>query len=273
MLRDNDVKQAADLLIDLGLTDYEARAYITLLRYQPASAYEVSKKSGIPSSKIYETISRLQDKGLAQPTTQEKERGKQYIAIKPEDFIDAKREETIRKTDKLKPLLDSLGQTVNADLIWQINDRDKVFDKARQLIKESTLSILVSLWPDELAALRNELRAAEKKGVKIAMLHFGKPNVTLGATFRHPGEQTIYEEKGGRALTLVIDSQVVLIGTFFDDGKVEAVWSKNHGFVTVAEDYVRHDVYITKVTTIMDKELKETFGENFRDKRDVFKPI
>ncbi len=273
MSKDSGVKQASDLLIDLGLTDYEARAYITLLGCQPASAYEVSKKSGIPSSKIYETFSRLQDKGLTQPIPNEKGRGKQHIALDSEDFIYAKREEAIRKTDVLKPLLDSLGHTVNTDLIWQINDRAKVFDKAKRLIRESNHNILISLWPDELGILQDDLQEAEQRGVKIAMLHFGKPDVTIGATFQHSDEQTIYEDKGGRALTLVIDRKVVLIGTFFDDGNVEAVWSKNHGFVTVSEDYVRHDVYITKVTTVMDKELSKKFGTNYQDLRNVFKPI
>ena len=269
----SEVKEAIDLMIGLGLTDYEARAYITLLRCQPASAYEISKESGIPSSKIYETFARLQDKGLTQPIPDQKGRGKQYVALNYKDFIYAKQEEVTRSTDKLGPLLDAVGHSVNVELIWQIREVDKVFDKARQLIKQAKQNILISLWPNELDRLKEYILDAEARGVKIALLHFGKSEFNAGATFYHPRELTIYEEKGGRALTMVVDSKVVLIGTFFDDGHLEAVWSKNHGFVTVSEDYIRHDIYITKVTTTMDKELSKQFGKNYKDMRNVFKPV
>ncbi|MBT4503944.1 MAG: TrmB family transcriptional regulator, partial [Gemmatimonadetes bacterium] len=49
------------------MSDYEARAYASLMRCQPATAYELAKQAGIPSSKIYEAVKRLQAKGLAQP--------------------------------------------------------------------------------------------------------------------------------------------------------------------------------------------------------------
>jgi len=260
-------------MIDLGLTDYEAKAYIALLSCQPASAYEVSKESGVPSSKIYETFSRLQDKGLTQAVPDQKGRGKQYVALNYKDFIFAKQEEVTRTTTRLSPLLDTIGHSANVELIWQIRDTEKMFTKARQMIKQAQHNILISLWPNELERLKDYLEVAEKKDVQIAMLHFGTSDINIGATFYHSGEKTIYEEKGGRALTLVVDQNVVLIGTFFDDGHLEAVWSKNHGFVTVAEDYIRHDIYITKVTTLMDKALRDQFGENYKDMRNVFKPI
>ena len=268
-------KRAKEILVYLGLTDYEARAYITLLRCQPASAYEISKESGIPSSKVYETVSRLQDKGLTQPVPGKKGRGQQYIALNSKEFIYSKRAETIRMTDTLGPLLDSIGHSVDADLIWQIKDIGNLFDKASQLINEAEDSILISIWPDEVHKLHSDLTNAQNRGVKVAMLHFGdlQGYAPIGATFNHPGEDTIYSGKGARALTLVVDSRVVLIGTFYDSGEVEAVWSQNHGFVTVSEDYIRHDIYITKVTTLMAKELRQQFGKNFKDMRNVFKPI
>ena len=53
------------LLIDLGMTEYEAKAYMALMRCQPATPYEIAKAAGLPTSKIYETIKRLTDQGGA----------------------------------------------------------------------------------------------------------------------------------------------------------------------------------------------------------------
>ena len=80
-------------------------------------------------------------------------------------------------------------------------------------------------------------------------------------------------ERGGRCLSLAVDSRCVVIATFFDDGRVEGAWSRNRAFVFVAEDYVRHDVYITKVTGTLDDALKARFGADYAELRDVFKSV
>lgn len=265
--------EITELLVDLGLSDYEARAYASLMRCQPATAYELAKQAGIPSSKIYEAVKRLQAKGLAQPVSADTDRGQRYMALNPDDFIYLKREETARKTARLAPLLSQLSNGADADFVWQLSGADPVFDKARQLICQSTDYLLVSLWPEELEALATDLEEAEKRGVRIALVHFGLPGKKIGATFHHPAEETLYEEKGGRGLTLVADGHGVMTATFSSDGRVEGAWSRNHAFTILAEDYVRHDVYITKLTATMDAEIKERFGDNYQDLRDVFKPV
>ena len=51
-------------LTGIGLSEYEARAYVALIEKNPVTAYELAKTSGIPTSKIYEVISRLSEKEL-----------------------------------------------------------------------------------------------------------------------------------------------------------------------------------------------------------------
>jgi HTH-type transcriptional regulator, sugar sensing transcriptional regulator len=62
----------------------------------------------------------------------------------------------------------------------------------------------------------------------------------------------------------------VVIANFQVGGKVDGAWSRNESFVTVAEDYVKHDVYITKVTRFLGPEVVARFGENYSRLRDVF---
>lgn len=51
-------------LIALGLTQYENKAYETILKKGKGSAMDISKESGVPYGRIYDTLSSLQDKGL-----------------------------------------------------------------------------------------------------------------------------------------------------------------------------------------------------------------
>ena len=43
----------------IGFSEYEAKAYVALLRKSPVSGYELSKMSGVPRSMIYEVVGKL----------------------------------------------------------------------------------------------------------------------------------------------------------------------------------------------------------------------
>ena len=51
---------------EAGFTEYEAKAYISLVRHGETTAGALSKTSGIPHSKTYEVLSKLEDKGLVE---------------------------------------------------------------------------------------------------------------------------------------------------------------------------------------------------------------
>src|ERR671932_7915 len=48
---------------NLGLTGYEIRVYLSLLDTGSMTAADISKKSGVPYSKIYEVLNSLEEKG------------------------------------------------------------------------------------------------------------------------------------------------------------------------------------------------------------------
>ena len=51
---------------------------------------------------------------------------------------------------------------------------------------------------------------------------------------------------------------------------VEGAWSLNRGFVTLAEDYIKHDIYIMKIVERFDPELQARFGPGYEKLRDVW---
>jgi len=50
-------------LQSLGLTDYEARAYLSLVEFGPLTANEVSRNSNVPYSKSHTVLPALRQKG------------------------------------------------------------------------------------------------------------------------------------------------------------------------------------------------------------------
>ncbi len=57
------------------------------------------------------------------------------------------------------------------------------------------------------------------------------------------------------------------------DGEAERVsgaWSRSEGFVLLAEDYIKHDVYIMKIVARFDRPLVKRFGRGYWRLRDIF---
>ena len=261
--------KSIQLIQQLGFTLNEAKTYTTLLACQPSTAYELAKQASIPTSKIYETVNKLVSKGVLRPI-HDTDQGQEYVALKAEDFLARIRDETLLQTEELLPLLNQVSTKSSAESIWPLTDEQIIRSKVAEIINNTNESLLVSLWPQELDWIIDGLRALEDKGIQIAMVHFGIPERFVGATYHHPVEKTLYEEKEGRGLTLVSDSSVVVIANYGADETVDGAWSRNHSFVTVAEDYIKHDVYITKVTRFLEPEVKDRFGEDYERLRDVF---
>jgi len=261
-------KEVVTKLSEIGFSEYEAKAYIALVQKNPATPYEIAKASGVPTSKIYEVLNKLKEKGMILNVDEEESKTKRYIPQHPEEFL-AQYQRGIQKTvQSLRGTLSGLNGKKELSYIWNIVDHDPLIEKAQWMIDSAKKMILLSLWHDELALLEEPLRAAEARGVQIALVHFGPPKITVGQVYYHPIEDTLYAEKQGRGLVIVADSEEVLMGNVSEE-KTEGAWSKNKGFTTIAEDYVKHDIYIAKIISRFEKELIRKFGEKYVKLRDV----
>ena len=60
-----DDRASVDRLVRLGLTTYEARAYITLVRRDSFTAAQIARTAGLPRQRIYDVLASLVEKGLA----------------------------------------------------------------------------------------------------------------------------------------------------------------------------------------------------------------
>jgi len=256
-------------LTEIGFSEYEAKAYVSLLTRQPATAYEIAKASGVPTSKVYEVLGKLIDKGTV--TIIDEGRTRRYVPLEPGEFLERHRSATEALVASLKTDLSSLSGGDDVSYIWNITEYDYLIDKGRRMIKGAAVTLMASLWCEEFTAWEDDLREAERRGVKVAVVHFGEPAAaSLSHIYPHPIEDTIYEEKGGRGVVLIADAEEALNGTVSAGALVEGAWSTNRGFVTLAEDYVKHDIYIMKIVRRFDRMLTERFGAGYAMLRDVF---
>ena len=188
----------------------------------------------------------------------------------PDEFIEGRKSYFDETLDDLKENLPGIKKSEGVSFIWNIYEYDYLMDKAKRMIHNAEKEVMLSVWREEFEILENGLTDVEKRGVQVAIVHFGIPEKQIGQLFQHPIEDTIYNEKGGRGFTLVCDGKTGLVGTVSKDLQVEGAWSRNMGFITLAEDYIKHDIYIMKIVKRFDPDLISTFGKNYFHLRNIY---
>ncbi len=254
-------------LAQLGLSEYEAKAYITLLKENPLTAYEIAKNSGIPSSKVYEVVKRLESRQMVQSI--HGERSKMFIPTSPDELIENFRTAMEDSLHAVKTELKHFRVGIDTSYTWHIKDYKGLILKSKRMLETARQTVLLSIWPLEIDVLKKSVDDAENRGVKIAVVHYGATNIKFGHVYRHPVEDTVYAQKGVRGLTLVADSEEVLTANIRGH-QTEAIWSMNESFVIMTEEYLKHDIYVMKIVRRFDPLLKEKFGKRYEKLLDVF---
>ncbi|MFC5972034.1 TrmB family transcriptional regulator [Halomarina salina] len=97
-------------LRDLGLSEYEARAYRALLTTGPTTAKELSQVSDVPMGRIYDVLNSIEQYNLVR--SQSASRPKKYVAVEPETALDRllqdKKRELAEKETQYEGIVDDL---------------------------------------------------------------------------------------------------------------------------------------------------------------------
>ncbi|WP_162224534.1 TrmB family transcriptional regulator [Halorussus amylolyticus] len=103
-------------LRDLGLSEYEARAYRSLLDAGPTTAKELSRASDVPMGRIYDVLSSLETHSLVR--SQSASRPKKYVAVEPDTALNRLLEDKIadleEQADQYEGIVDTLSDELEA---------------------------------------------------------------------------------------------------------------------------------------------------------------
>jgi sugar-specific transcriptional regulator TrmB len=101
-------------LRDLGLSEYEAQAYRTLLERGPTIAKELSHASGVPMGRIYDVLTSLEQSGLVR--TQAASRPKKYVGVDPETALGQLLEDKQSELDRRARQYEAIVRELTAEL-------------------------------------------------------------------------------------------------------------------------------------------------------------
>ena len=179
-----------EMLRRVGLTSYEAEAYIALLSRRELTAEEISRITSVPITRVYGTLEQLMLKGFARIV---ETRPKQFHAISPDQarhdylsYLRRKFESNVFQIDdnmkslqrQIEPLYVASHLQVKAEeLLEPLDSLGAMEEITRKYLQSAEEEILISTalfsW---VPKIKLDLKKALKRGVKLKILMQIKEN-------------------------------------------------------------------------------------------------
>ncbi len=167
----------------LGLTYYEAKAYLALMMTGVTKPSVISEESGIPRTKIYEVLKKLEENNWI---TIEKGRPSTVTPKYPKEIIENKKSIFNSNIDSLSNELsmsyDSMmsNETLKVRILHSI---DNIAQLTAEMIEraEKRIMFMGSLYsPLEIEIIQNQLLKAKQRGVSIRIITVPKIKIKDG---------------------------------------------------------------------------------------------
>jgi sugar-specific transcriptional regulator TrmB len=234
-----------DRLVELGFSEYEAKAYLALLKENPATGYHVAKVSSVPRSMIYEVLGKLTARGAAMGLRKE---GKmQYAPAPPQEFLNQLQREHEELVTSLKDDLMSVGATSDLEYVWNIEGHENVMAKAEEMIRQARDRVYMAVLPSTFPPLKPALEEATARDVRVVVYSSECLDLSGGRVVATAMSEEYLKRAEGLALILVVDGDEVLIGERLTAPQARSSWTRSPLFVLIAEHHLRTDLYLPRI--------------------------
>jgi HTH-type transcriptional regulator, sugar sensing transcriptional regulator len=271
-----------DKLKQLGLNTYEAKVYLALLRHHPATGYEVSKTSGVPQARAYDTLKALETNKIVVASS-----GKpvNYTPISSEELLNRWERSFKGSVEYLRDALPSLT-VEQVEPVLNLRGEATMFAHAEEMIATAKKSIFLELWKHDATILAPSLKAAKERGVDLKIVGYDDLTFDFCNVYPHGLARTIENSLGGRWVILAVDDIEGMVGTVPVEGKnsgplaltnvnkpdqpsrpPQAVYTRNPGIVLIIKELIVHDIFLLDVEDKLSVEMERVYGKNLMSLR------
>lgn len=240
----------------LGFSAYEAKAYYALLRKHPANGYEISKLAQIPPSKIYETLTKLKNRGAVLDSQSDPV---QYYPVQPEILFSRLQQETERNIQAALADLAVIPPLEAFELTWNLQGTDGINERIVEMIQQASTEVFASLWPEQVGPLQECLTAAMGRGVYVVIAVFGESSAVANEVINLEAcSGNIHRRAGAKLCTVIADNDQVVVGELAEaKSRSTGVWTSTPALVLVAKEYIKHDMMVNILVNNMEQKQYE----------------
>ncbi len=224
------------------MTEYEAKVYLSLLGENPATGYQISKTSGVPRSMVYEALGRLEARGAALRSLEEK--ATLYRPVPPAMLLDRYEREARERAENLRVSLLPLYNQEETGRLWNFSGRREALAYAADLIDTAKSELMLVLTDADVSALQRHLESAHTRGVALGVILTGNMPFTLGQVVRHPKRETALHRMQ-ETLIIVADEGEFLIASGHQIAA--ATVTSNPNMVMIARQFIWMELFAQRI--------------------------
>lgn len=255
---------ATEIVEDLrgfGLTDYEAQAYLALLQDSPATAYQVSKGSGLPRANVYAAVESLAKKGFAQPVTESPLR---YVPVQPEVLFARMLQDVDAQCRRVDSKLARLRRSSGEEYVWTLRGDDAIRAKIASMIEAARSHVWIKAHARIVEEHRPALLRAAGRGTQVILILFGDPAALRDYALAPPSRVYMHESSG---LEVGLANSLITVATDFKEALTVntaeggfGAYTRNLPVVNLAESLIRHEIYLAEIFGRFGRQIEAAFG-------------
>ncbi len=250
-------------LVELGFSEYEAKAYVALLRQNPDTGYQLSKLSSVPRSMIYEVLDKLIARGAAMRM---RTGGVvKYAPVPATEFLDQLHREHEGLVDALKGDLTAFAREPNLDYVWNIEGYDNIVARAVEMVEQARVRVYVALLPTTFEALRPALEGTVQRGVHVVIYSPSAVELPGAHVVVAPLSDSDLSQSDRLGLVLAVDGQEALIAEWPTQTEARGAWTSSRLLVFVTEHHLRTDLYLPRVLALLGDRALDLIYEEDRE--------
>lgn len=242
----------------LEFNEYEAKAYVSLVKQGTVTAYQVSKDSGVPRARIYDVLNNLVEKGIV--LKEEIDDSAQYSPLPVDIFLQKAQSNW---ESNYKGISESLKQLETAEnkpdnRVMTLKNRETIISYCQALLKKAEKRVVISMWDDMYDALKKDLeQTAARVKVQGITLHVENPIAHVDV---HRITNFTETPSSEHWFILSIDAKEMIYGPSLEERSM-AFYTDDPVHIYLLEDYVWHDVLVNRLVRRSQDDLEQWITE------------
>ncbi|RUL45669.1 TrmB family transcriptional regulator [Lysinibacillus antri] len=241
-------------LKNMNFNEYEAKAYISLVKLGTVTAYQVSKDSGVPRARIYEILDVLVEKGIV--IKEEIDETMQYSPLPVNVFLQKVQANWSQNFKDISMSLKEIEriETMPTNRVMTLKDQETIISYCQTLLKKAKKRIMISMWNDMYDVLKEDLEEAAKRvDIKGLTIHVENPISQLDT---HRLTQYTQAPTTEHWFILSIDAQEMIYGPSIEARNL-AFYTNDPVHIYLLEDYIWHDVLVNRIVKSSKEDLDQ----------------
>ncbi|BBM36737.1 TrmB family transcriptional regulator [Pseudoleptotrichia goodfellowii] len=263
-----------------GFSKVEAEVYMEVLNVPMSNGTQISKKTDISRSAIYNALERLCEKGYIYTVPTEEDK-KNYMATEPMEIISKLKEEWQNKAEFLEKEFLKIRNKTGETRFYELYSEESLILKIKEMILNASDEVYISTNID-IYLFREEILKMVKAGIKIFIFNYGEMIVDFNKEVSESGNifenYNVYNLKIYNAYNKFFkkeEKEIIMVSDIVKGFSCEeagegfvGMSTENKILVKVLAENIHNNIYVNKIERVYGEEVfEETFIESVFEKK------